>query len=141
MTMNAHLKEGADLAKLIPETTIVIGGSDITVREYNFAQGLRLTPLVMPIVDAIVAIAAAGDIPDPEALRPTFAENAENVHRLIAESCGKDADWVANLPDADGHALQLAWWTVNSDFFGRRVVQGVVSRNLRQSIGDASTSH
>lgn len=129
------------LAMLVPEATVLIGGRQITLHEYKFVQGLRLNPLITPIVDAMSDLAGAGEIPDPEALRPVFSANADNIHKLIAESCGEDPEWVANLPDADGRILQLAWWTVNAHFFGRRVVEGVISRQMRRSIGRTYTSH
>lgn len=130
-----------DLAILHPEISATIAGRKVTVREYTFVQGLRLTSLIAPIVDGMAALALAGELPDPEALRPVFGEHVDQVLFLIAESCGQDVAWVAGLPDGEASKLQLMWWTVNAHFFGRRVRQAVIAMELRQSLGEASTSH
>lgn len=130
-----------DLAVLHPECRATIGGRPLVVREYTFMQGLRLTPLISPIVDAMADLALAGELPDPEAMRPVFAQHADSMLMLIAEACGQDVSWVAALPDDEGRKLHLMWWTVNAHFFGRRVMQSVITKGLHQSLGEASTLH
>lgn len=130
-----------DLATLCPEITATLAGRSVTVREYTFAQGLRLGRLISPIVESMAAAAVSGELFDPAASRSVFEDHADAVFMLEAEACGQDVAWVTALGDDDGAKLQLMWWTVNRHFFGRRVRQAVIAMELRQLPGEASTSH
>jgi hypothetical protein len=124
-----------DLGILYPEREAQIGGRAIVMREYGFLEGMKLNALIQPLVDGIAALALSDQIPDPDALRPLFAENAEAVVKLIAKACDQPEEWVERLDDEAGRALQLLWWGVNNHFFGRRVLQAVLLDGVKASAG------
>lgn len=128
-----------DLAILYPERTATIAGVQVTMREYSFAEGLRLHALVSPIVDAIKAVTLGGELADVDALRAVFGEHADAVMQLIATACNQPLDWVQSLNDESGHDLQLLWWAVNGPFFVRRVRESLLVHRLKASAGLTST--
>lgn len=134
--------DGADdLAILHPERRATIAGVAVVMREYAFIEGLKLQGLITPIADGMAALARAGTITDPDALRPVFGEHADSLLALIAAACDQPLSWVQSLSDEHGSQLQLLWWTVNAHFFGRRVVQSLLTQELRESAGRTFSSH
>ena len=71
---------------------------------------------------------AAGEGPDALAIEATLAAHAPLWLELVARACGRDADWLGRLSDADGRALSEAMWAANGAFFLRRVVVQVAAR-------------
>ncbi len=68
------------------------------------------------------------DEPDALTIESALAAHAALWLELTARACGRDADWLARLGDADGRALSEAMWAANGGFFLRRVVAQVASR-------------
>ena len=105
------------------------------------AKGWRRRALARPLLTALAALVPAGsggadaEAEEPDALaieavsrRPCGALAGARRPR----DCGRDADWLARLSDADGRALSEAMWAANSAFFLRRVVDQVVARAKRE---------
>ena len=64
-------------------------------------------------------------------LAVAMTDHADVWMECIARATGRDAEWIARLSDSDGQALSAAMWSVNTDFFGRRVIKDV--RRRRQA--------
>ena len=110
-----------DLDVLCPDRDLHLQGEQITVREYSFAQGLKLAPQLSLLTAALEQIASSDDS-DDSLMEVAFAGEADAVLDLMAASCGKSRAWVEALPDDDGRALMFTWWLVNKDFFVRRLL-------------------
>ncbi|HEX7113197.1 MAG TPA: DUF6631 family protein, partial [Mizugakiibacter sp.] len=136
----APLQDGADdLAILHPEREATIAGERIVMREYGFVEGLRLQPLVQPILDGLADTALRDGHLDVGAAARIFALHDEAIVTLIARACDRDEAWVQQLSDADGQALLFLWWETNLGFFVRRVGQVLTARAI-EAVRQASAS-
>lgn len=127
----APSQDGADdLAILHPEREATIAGERIVMREYGFVEGLRLQPLVQPILDGLADTALRDGHLDVGSAARIFAMHDDAIVTLIARACDRDEDWVRNLNDADGQALLFLWWEANLGFFVRRVGQVLTARAI-----------
>ena len=127
---------------LFPDRDVTVRAPDtgaevsLTVREFRFREGLEATALARPLIAALAALVPEGDDgkhtheegPDALAIESALATHAALWLELTARACGRDADWLARLGDADGRALSEAMWAANGGFFLRRVVAQVASR-------------
>ena len=131
-----------ELSVLFPDRDVTVRDPDtgaevsLTVREFRFREGLEATALARPLLAALAALVPAdkdgtdGEVEGPDALtiEGALAAHAALWLELAARACGRDADWLARLSDADGRALSEAMWTANRGFFLRRVVAQVATR-------------
>ncbi|EPE7212183.1 DUF6631 family protein [Pseudomonas aeruginosa] len=111
------------LEVLFPDRQLTVGGVEVTVRELSFSEQLRHNHLLAPLGDSLAAIPPQ-KMDSPESINVIFdalALHADALRELIAISCGQSMDWVDTLPPAEGEALVLTWWEVNSGFFVRRL--------------------
>lgn len=109
-----------DLDTLLPNRTLTLAGETVTVREYGFAEGLRLQRVAGPVVAALATSAVSGD-DGMGTVMDVLAEHGERVFDLVAQSIDKPNEFLHGLSDADGQLLLLTWWGVNGGFFVRRV--------------------
>lgn len=112
-----------DLAILQPDGRLTIAGEEITVREYRFFEGLRLQAEEKPFFDDLYALLAGGVTPTFDGVLQIISEHSTSVISMVALSCDRTFEWVEGLGEADGDALLLTWWQVNSAFFIRRVMR------------------
>lgn len=141
--------EGADdLATLAPDGEITIAGEKIVVREYRFMEGLRLKVTARPFFDGLYDM-LGGDQPRQDDKPPSFedvlalvVENEQIVAGMVATSVDRPLDWLEGLSEADGDALMLTWWSVNSGFFFRSVFRRAMQTRLaaKPHDGHASTT-
>lgn len=133
MTEAPNKDGGDDLAILYPDRETAIAGVHVVMREYGFAESLRLQPLIGPLVRQIAAAAdPAGEL-QPDAIMDVFGgDNAEIVFSLIAHACNQPVEWVKGL-GSEGDELFALWWVVNKDFFTRRVMQVVLMRGMARA--------
>ena len=141
------MKAAHELAMLFPDRDVTVRVPDtgaevsLSVREFRFREGLAATALARPLIAALAALVPeSGDGestheggPDALAIESALATHAALWLELIARACGRDADWLARLGDADGRALSEAMWAANGGFFLRRVVAQVASRPRKAS--------
>lgn len=141
------MKAEHELAVLFPDRDATVRDPDsgaevsLTVREFRFREGLEATALARPLIAALVALVPESDdgehsheeSPDALAIESALATHAALWLELIARACGRDADWLARLGDADGRALSDAMWAANGGFFLRRVLAQVASRGRKAS--------
>lgn len=107
-----------DLEVLHPERRATIAGREVTVREYGFVEGLRLQPLVEPIVADLQTLLGGG-VPTLEAVLAVLGRHADRVVALLAVAADVDEEWVAGLSQDDGHLLLMLWWGANGPFYLR----------------------
>ena len=130
-----------ELSVLFPDRDVTVRDPDtgaevsLTVREFRFREGLEATALARPLIaDLAALVPESGDGestregPDALTIESALATHAALWLELTGRACGRDADWLARLGDADGRALSEAMWAANGGFFLRRVVAQVASR-------------
>ena len=137
-----------ELAVLFPDRDVTVRDPDsgaevsLTVREFRFREGLEATALARPLIAALAALVsergdganAQEEGPDALAIESALAAHAALWLELTARACGRDADWLARLGDADGRALSEAMWAANGGFFLLRVVAQVTSRARKRRV-------
>ena len=120
-----------ELSVLFPDRDATVRDPDtgaevsLTVREFRFREGLEATALARPLIAALAALvperrdgaSAEGKGPDALEIESALAAHAALWLELTARACGRDADWLARLGDADGRALSEAMWAANGGFF------------------------
>lgn len=111
------------LEVLLPDRQLTVGGIEVTVRELTFREQLTNNYLLAPMADVLSAIPAE-QLEGQDSINVIYdalALYADSLSELLAISCGQPVEWVDALPPADGEALILSWWMVNSGFFVRRL--------------------
>jgi hypothetical protein len=122
-----------DLAILHPERTLEIAGREITVREYGFITGLRLRPLMQPILDDLHRLVTAGQSADLGAIMALLGTHWEATLALAAEAAEVERDWIDSLDPQQGELLLTVWWSVCGPFFWRNVLGRVAAERLAQA--------
>lgn len=112
-----------DLTTLFPEQELEIKGETVTVRPISFLEGMRLGAAIQPLVDDIGALFESGDAePQLEDILRVFINHEAIFIKLESLCSNKSEEWVKNLDDSDGWNFALTFWTVNSNFFIRRLL-------------------
>lgn len=121
-----------ELEILHPDREIEIGGEQITVREYSWAESIDLGRIAAPILEDLSRLFGDDD-PSLEGLQAVLEGHKDALFRLIAAAIDRPVDWIARLSDADGLLLLHSFWRVNSGFFVRRLVMRRASRPAVES--------
>ncbi len=138
-TRNAEGEE--DLAILHPDRQIVVAGTAITVREFRFAESLRIRHLTAPIIQSLYEAFKLRENLNYDQVVDVLAQHAPLVTELIAVAADRDPAWVRALHPADGDELMLLWWVVNKDFFVKAASRRLgVNVKESQSAGQTSNS-
>lgn len=133
---------------LFPDREIEIEGVKVTIREYTFAEGLKIAYSHRALLADLAGLflpspsgggvggeggylAASVELAD---LQAVLGANADKVLDLVALATGRSVEWIAELSDVDGQELLLTWWTCNKAFFGRRLAAAAVSRALDKTL-------
>jgi uncharacterized protein DUF6631 len=130
------------LQVLSPDVTVTIAGRQITVREYEYFEGLEIAHKTSAFIAAMHDACRDGEL-RYDAIRRLFGVHRDAVIPAAAQSAGVEAEWIHNLEREDKEAFMSTWFGVNSGFFVREVV--VEMREERQravlrSIGSISSS-
>ena len=119
----------------MPERTVTVDGKKVTVRELTFLQGLTLSPVLQGLIQDLDGLFDTGeDTPDLDAVVAVCGRHQAAFVEAMAVATEKPVDWFAALPDADGEALLLTFWTVNRSFFTRRLVRRRALRRASESV-------
>lgn len=134
-----------DLAILHPERTLSIAGREITVREYSFIAGLRLRPLMRPLLDDLHRLVLAGESADLGAIMALLGTHWQATLQLAAEAAEVEREWIESLDAKQGELLLTVWWSVCGPFFWRNVIGRVAADRIaaelaRARAGRTSTS-
>ncbi|AFR52194.1 hypothetical protein I5Q65_08090 [Pseudomonas aeruginosa] len=135
--------QGADdLQILHPEREIEVAGRKLTVREYGFVEGLRLRPMIQPLLDDLYAISQGAVLPDLEQILVVLGQHSDLIPHLMAVAADVDEEWVKGLPHRDGSFLLYVWWLVNGPFFIGAVVDRIqterAAEEARKAVGQTS---
>lgn len=101
-------------------------GRTVKVRGYGFMEGLKVIQIAGPLMTALQAFFSAtraGEDISLLELQKAFAVDPAAMVELLVLASDLDAAEIQSLGDADGELLLWAWWTMNADFFVRRLVE------------------
>lgn len=126
-------REPSDMEVLHPERVLVLGGDQVTVREYSNLEWLRALPVAEPLVAAIAAMLAGGQEPSYEVALDAIAKHSDGLVPLIAQAVDRDLAWLDALHPTEFETVLMTWWAVNGHFFVRRA-------SNRQAIEQASAA-
>lgn len=121
-----------DLVVLHPEQSLTINGCNITVREYGFVEGLKLRPLMKPLLERLYQVTTSGQRIELESVLDAVADHPSEVLQLIAISADVEQSWINELNDADGTLLMMTWWGVCGPFFVRKLQDRMMRSLLQQ---------
>ncbi|MCL2344956.1 MAG: hypothetical protein FWC58_03770 [Desulfobulbus sp.] len=128
-----------DLDILHPDAEMVVGGETIMVRALTFGQQLRLGRELRGLTDAIKA--AHDEDRGVIGFMDAFSENGEGILKLLEAATGKPGDWIESLDDKQGEDLLALFWSVNQDFFVRRLaVYPALEKAARASMPSAGAA-
>lgn len=131
MSVDPDRQAQEDLEALFPEREVEVGGRTITVREFGFIEGLKITPRVAPLLEALRAMAASEATFDR--ILAVLAEHEDELVYLMARASGCTLKEIRALSDEDGQTLLWTFWGINSGFFTRRIVLGAATGAMQAS--------
>lgn len=99
----------------------------LTVHEFRFRESLEAQALARPLLDALATAADEGELEASE-ISSALGNHADAWLELVARATDTEVAWLAGLSDADGEALSDAMWTVNADFFIRRIAGDLAAK-------------
>lgn len=105
-----------EVAILMPDVPLVVGGRSLVMREYRFGESLEVASVAAPLI-ADIARTIADAAPRYDQVRPLFARHRALVMQLVARAADVDPAWVSGLGRAEGELLVNTWFTVNCGFF------------------------
>lgn len=146
--MEKHSEPGNKAAReggiLFPDADLDIGGETVTVKEFTFAQTLKLERIAKPIIDDLAKFGDQWEGLNYTDVAMVFADHDEAFMTMMALSIGKPVEWIANLGGNDGNALAMTFWSVNSSFFVQRLltilVQSRMKMNKEKNASDGAAS-
>ncbi|WP_339665882.1 DUF6631 family protein [uncultured Pseudomonas sp.] len=127
--------EGSDdLQILHPELELCVGGKEVTVREYGFVEGLRLRPVIEPMLQDMESLISSGEDPSNDQMLDLMSNHLDAFQELLAVASDTDVAFVVSLKQTDGTRLAEAWWKVNAPFYWRTVVSRVAVKRLQAQV-------
>ena len=130
--------EGADdLQVLHPELPLSVGGRDLVMREYGFIEGLRVRPIIEPMLKDMEALIGLTTQPTNDQVLDLMGNHIDEFQELLAVASDTDVAFVAGLNQTDGTRLADAWWKVNGPFYWRTAISRVAVARVQARAGKA----
>ncbi|UEA17800.1 hypothetical protein K7G92_001030 [Pasteurella canis] len=117
-----------ELNILFPNANINIAGVEVEVKEYTLLQQLQHHAQLMPFIQALRNAMADKKSFSLDKLMFCISQNYQDVLELVALSTDQSVEFVQNLKGEEAESLLMLWWTVNSDFFTRKVLQPTLEK-------------
>ncbi|MFT0211832.1 DUF6631 family protein [Pseudomonas sp. F1_0610] len=116
--------EVEELAVLFPDASIRIGEQDVSVKELRFGQQIKFNSQLAALADDLSQINGLyeGNADSINAMLDVIAQHFDAIQPVILASCEQSIDF-DQLTGDEGEALLLTWWSVNKNFFVRRLVR------------------
>jgi len=127
------------LAEISPEVRLTVAGRTLTIREYGFFEGLEVAHKAQPLIAAMHAMCADGNL-EYSRIRRLFGVHRDVVIEIAAQAADVEPEWVRGLErkPADAELFLDTWFGVNSSFFVHEVV--VELREARQRVAMSTGS-
>ena len=119
-------------------------GEEITVREYGaFIEGMHVDKIARQVIQGLQELfleLQQGKDFRLQDLSAVFGSSPDAMIKLLAMACDKPEGWVSGLTDEDGQRVLLVWWSMNQNFFLRRLVteglaQAILDQTMREKAG------
>lgn len=131
-----QLPKADDLEVLHPNVTLTIDKKTITVREYNFIEGLRVRAATKPFIDELYGIFEQSTL-DVDAYLHLIAVHIDLLLPHIAIAADVEPDFLDTLNTRDGEQLLSAWWIANGPFFLRALSERRAIASLNRATNHA----
>lgn len=106
---------------LFPHKTITFNGTDVTVHEFKYLEGLKAAGVAQPLLTGLLELIDTEPKLSMPGLDRVIGDNVEVWLKLLSMSSDKPVEWIENLNDADGTLLSMTFWELNGPFLLRRV--------------------
>jgi hypothetical protein len=126
-----------ELAVLVPDVEITVGGQKITVRELRFGEQVRHAGALAAIVAAMLPNQKDGK---GALFLDALPVCGKELFTLLAVATGQSEAWVEALSSEDGDQLLLAFWETNRRFFGRRLAVLLDAAEIAAALAGAASS-
>ncbi|MGC6248284.1 DUF6631 family protein [Bisgaard Taxon 45] len=123
-----------ELNILFPNANINIAGIEVEVREYTLLQQLQHHAQLMPFIQALRHAMADKKSFSLDKLMDCISAHYQDVLELVALSTNQSIEFIQNLKGEDAESLLMLWWTVNSDFFTRKVLQPTLEKMAMKQV-------
>jgi len=129
-----------ELEVLMPDREITIGDETIAVREFRFLEGLKAEGIAQPILRDIVGrTKERGESLELSDIAAIFATHSAAFLELLSMATGKPCEWLSGLSDEDGQSLLMLFWTVNANFFARRLMVAALTKKTAQELSPSTS--
>lgn len=129
----------SDLDILLPDQVVTIAGKELTIRELTFAQTLRLSQAMAPIIDMLADLCESDEV-SPTLMEAALCAQPDAWISFMAQASGQSVAWVESLSDTDGRALQMLTLERNRRFFVQRLLLAVELRKRQQAPSSTSST-
>ncbi|HDR1101070.1 DUF6631 family protein [Pasteurella multocida] len=123
-----------ELNILFPNAKINIAGIEVEVKEYTLLQQLQHHEKLMPFIHVLRHAMADKKSFSLDKLMFCISQNYQDVIELVALSTNQSVEFVQNLKGEEAESLLMLWWTVNSDFFTRKVLQPTLEKMAMKQV-------
>lgn len=120
---------GEDLVALHPHVPLMLAGRAITIREYGFWEGLEVAGRATAFIADLVESCTSGTLRFAQ-VRRLFGKHKDVIVEIAAQSADVEPDWILSLDGQDAELFLTTWFTVNTRFFMREVVEEVREAQL-----------
>lgn len=111
---------------LPPEHIQVLKGKTVTVRELRFAQTLKISNKLNPLINELRTAFSGGQ--DDQSIIDKFYQYPDLLLELLELSTGESREFLENLNDEDSYNLVVIFFGVHNSFFGRRLIAALVQK-------------
>lgn len=130
-----------DLTVMHPELPVSVAGRDLVMREYGFVEGLRLRPVIEPMLQDMETLLLTTPNPTTDQMLDLMGNHIDSFQELLAVASDMDVTFIAGLSQADGMKLADAWWVVNGPFYWRTAVSRAAVQRVQERLkADGQTS-
>ncbi|MDG2540992.1 DUF6631 family protein [Pasteurella multocida] len=123
-----------ELNILFPNAKINIAGVEVEVKEYTLLQQLQHHEKLMPFIHVLRHAMADKKSFNLDKLMDCISAHYQDVLELVALSTDQSVEFIQNLKGEDAESLLMLWWTVNSDFFTRKVLQPTLEKMAMKQV-------
>lgn len=135
----APAAEADALTVLHPDAPLMLSGREITVREYEFFEGLEVAHRASQLIADMHQLCRDGVL-RYDRIRRLLGKHRDVVLPISAQAADVEPEWVMALTDAEKDVFLGVWFAVNADFFVHEVVVEIrEERQLAATRAAAST--
>ena len=123
---------GDELAVLHPDRTLLIGGREVTIREYGFFEGLDVADRASHFIADLLAASTDGTLRYTQ-VRRLYGRHRAVIPSIAAQAADVEVTWLEALAPDDLELYLATWFAVNAAFFVREALAELRETALREA--------